>query len=111
MGTTEVTERERTQRNIATRTGRRYACYMKILTVLEAAQQLPQLIAEANEGELVVLRDGDREVTLSPGGALDADEDSPELEAELLKAINGPFTPYSSAETRAIGERIIREKR
>ena len=36
---------------------------------------------------------------------------SPELEAELLKGIDGPYTPYSSEEMRAIGERIIREKR
>jgi 16S rRNA (cytosine967-C5)-methyltransferase len=39
------------------------------------------------------------------------EEDIPELEAELLKAAAGPFTPYSSDEMRAIGERILREKR
>jgi hypothetical protein len=83
---------------------------MKILTVQEAQGQLPQLISQANQGELVVLRDGDREVTLYPGGALDIEKDTPELEAELLKSANGPFTPYSSANMRAIGERIIREK-
>ena len=42
---------------------------------------------------------------------LDPEVDSPELEAELLKAIDGPYTPYSSEEMRGIGERIIREKR
>ena len=42
---------------------------------------------------------------------LDLDNDSPELEAELLKAIDGPFAPYSSEEMRALGERIIGEKR
>ena len=84
---------------------------MKILSVAEAEGQLPRLIAEVNEGELVVLKDGDREVTLYPGGALDLEQDTPELEAELLKAADGPFTPYSSEEMRAIGERIIREKR
>ena len=41
----------------------------------------------------------------------DPEEDSPELEAELLKAADGPFTPYSANEFREIGERIIREKR
>lgn len=84
---------------------------MKILSVSEAQGQLPRLIAEVNAGELVVLKDGDREVTLYPGGALDLEEDTSELEAELLKAANGPFTPYSPEEMRAIGERIIREKR
>ena len=41
---------------------------------------------------------------------LDPEVDSPKLAAELLKAIEGPYTPYSSEEMRAIGERIIREK-
>ena len=42
---------------------------------------------------------------------LDPEVDSPELEAELLKAIDGPYTPYSTKEMQEIGERIIREKR
>lgn len=41
---------------------------------------------------------------------LDPEVDSPELEAELLKAIDGPYTPYSSEEARATVERIIREE-
>ena len=45
----------------------------------------------------------------SPETPLDPEVDSPELEAELLKAIDGPYTPYSSDEMREIGERIIRE--
>ena len=40
---------------------------------------------------------------------LDPEVDSPELEAELLKAIDGPYTAYSAEEFREIGERIIRE--
>ena len=40
---------------------------------------------------------------------LDPEVDGPELEAELLKAIDGPYTPYSSEEFRELGERIIRE--
>jgi hypothetical protein len=39
--------------------------------------------------------------------ALDPEVDSPELESELLKAIDGPFTPYSSEEMRVIGEQLI----
>jgi hypothetical protein len=30
---------------------------------------------------------------------------------ELLKAVDGPFTPYSSDEMRSIGKRILEEKR
>ena len=58
-----------------------------------------------------MLTDGDKRVTLEPGAPLDLEEDSPELEAELLKAVNGPHSPYSSEEMRDACERIIREKR
>jgi hypothetical protein len=84
---------------------------MKAIPVQEAQGQLGQLIAEACRGEVIVLTDGDKRVTLEPEVALDLEEDSPELEAELLKAANGPFTPYSSEEMRAACEKIVREKR
>ena len=84
---------------------------MKTFTVQEAQAQLGQLIAEANHGNVIVLTDGQQKVTLQPGAALDLDEDSPELEAELLKGIDGPYTPYSSEEMRGIVERIIREEK
>ena len=42
---------------------------------------------------------------------LNPEEDTPELEAELLKAADGPFAPFDPAELRAIGERVIRERR
>jgi hypothetical protein len=41
---------------------------------------------------------------------LDLETDNPELEAELLKSIAGPFTAYSAEEMHSIGERIIKEK-
>lgn len=41
---------------------------------------------------------------------LNPEEDTPELEAELLKAADGPFAPFDPAELRAIGERVIRER-
>lgn len=84
---------------------------MKTLTVQEAQAQLGQLIAEANRGNVIVLTDGGQKVTLLPGEALDLEQDSPELEAELLKAIDGPYTPYSQEEMRGIVERIIREEK
>jgi hypothetical protein len=84
---------------------------MKAISIREAEGQLGQLVAEACRGETIVLTDGDNEVTLSPRPFLDLEEDSPELEAELLKAVNGPFTPYSSEEMRAACEKVIREKR
>jgi len=79
---------------------------MKTLTVQEAQAQLGQLIAEANEGNVIVLTDGRQKVTLQPGAALNLEEDSPELETELLQAIDGPYTPYSTEEMRNIVGRI-----
>lgn len=87
---------------------------MKTFTVSEAEGRLSQLLAEAARGDVIVLTDGDIRVTLAPRDArkpLDPEEDSPELEAELLKAIDGPFRPYSEGEFRAVGERIIRDQR
>ncbi|MGD0412264.1 MAG: hypothetical protein ABSC18_11230 [Verrucomicrobiota bacterium] len=84
---------------------------MKTLTVGEAQGQLAELIAEAHEGAVIVLTDGRKQVWLDTRKPLDLEADSPELEAELLKGIAGPFTPYSSEEMRSIGERILKRKR
>ena len=84
---------------------------MKAISIREAEGQLGQLVAEACRGETIVLTDGDNEVTLSPRSFLDLEKDSSELEAELLKAANGPLTPYSSEEMRAACERILLEHR
>jgi hypothetical protein len=42
---------------------------------------------------------------------LDLEEDTPELEAELLKGVRSEHTPYSSAEMRGICERILEAHR
>ena len=83
---------------------------MKAVPIEEAEGQLGKLIAKACRGEIVVLSDGDKKVTLTPGVALDLEENSPELEEELLKGAKGPFTPYSSQAMREACEKIIREK-
>jgi hypothetical protein len=82
---------------------------MKTLTIQEAQPKLGLLIAEGNKGEVIVLTDGRQNVTLQPGAALDLEQDTPELEDELLQAIHGPYTPYSVEEMRGIVERVIRE--
>lgn len=84
---------------------------MKAIPVQEAQGQLGELIAKACRGEVIVLTDGDKRVTLEPGVALDLEEDSPELEAELLKAANGPFTPLREGELQEIADRALREHR
>ena len=40
---------------------------------------------------------------------IDPEVDSPELEAQLLKAVNGPHAPFRSAELREIADRAIRD--
>lgn len=84
---------------------------MKTLTVGEAQGRLAELIAEAHQGEVIVVTDGERQVWLDTHSPLDLETDNPELEAELLKGLEGPFTPYSPQEMRSIGERIIKAKR
>jgi antitoxin (DNA-binding transcriptional repressor) of toxin-antitoxin stability system len=83
---------------------------MKAVNIREAQPRLRELIAEACEGELIVLTDGEKQVALEPHVTLDIERDSPELEAELLKAIDGPFAPYSDEEMKTIGRRVLGQK-
>jgi hypothetical protein len=83
---------------------------VKAISIREAQGQLGELIAQACRGETIVLTDGDNRVTLAPR-VLDLEEDGPELEAELLKAANGPFSPYHESELREIADRVLRERR
>jgi hypothetical protein len=84
---------------------------MKAISIHEAEGQLGQLVAEACRGETIVLTDGNNEVTLLPRPVLDLEEDSPELETELLKAVNGTHTPMRKGELREIADRALREHR
>ena len=84
---------------------------MKAVTVREAQGQLGELIAQACRGELIVLTDGDKQVALEPRALLDLEQDSPELEAELLRAVNGSHAPFSEGELRESAERALREHR
>ena len=90
---------------------------MKTLTVSEARNQLPQLIQEVHDGGVIVLAEGDKLVKLRPYDPsdprvdLDLEEDSPELEAELLKAVEGPHAPYSHEEMETILARVVQEER
>jgi antitoxin (DNA-binding transcriptional repressor) of toxin-antitoxin stability system len=84
---------------------------MKSIPVNEAKSQLQQLIAEACRGEVIVLTDGDNQVTLEPGAPLDSALDTPEIEAELLKAAGGPFEPLREGELKDIAQRALREHR
>jgi predicted DNA-binding antitoxin AbrB/MazE fold protein len=50
-------------------------------------------------------------VTIESDLPLDLEQDSPELEAELLKTANGPFTTYSADALRDACEKVIKAKR
>jgi hypothetical protein len=83
---------------------------MKAVSIQEAEGQLGELFAKAREGETIVLTDGEFRMTLAPF-ILDPEEDSPELEAELLKAVNGPHSPMREGELREIADQALREHR
>ena len=84
---------------------------MKAVTILEAQGQLGHLIAEACRGELVVLTDGDKQAALEPRKPLDLEQDSPELEAELLRAVNGPHSPFDEVELRELANKALSKHR
>lgn len=83
---------------------------MIAVSIREAQDQLGELVAQACRGETIVLTDGENRVTLAPR-VLDLEEDSPELEAELLKAVNGPHSPWKPEEFREIADQALREHR
>ena len=86
-------------------------CGMKAVTIQEAQGELGELIAQAGRGELIVLTDGDRQVALEPRALPDLEEDSPELEAELLRAVNGPHAPFSEGDLRELANKALGERR
>ena len=50
-------------------------------------------------------------MALEPRVALDLEEDSPELEAELLRAVNGPHAPLVEGELRETANKALAEHR
>jgi hypothetical protein len=84
---------------------------MKAVTIQEAQGPLEELIAQACRWELIVLTDGDRQMALEPRALPDLKEDSPELEAELLRAVNGPHAPFSEGQLRELANKALGERR
>jgi hypothetical protein len=81
---------------------------MKSVTVQIEKDEFDRVLKQASPGDAVILTDGDRQIRFP---AFDVNEDSPELEAELLKAVDGPFSDYSRAELEAITARVLAEKK
>jgi hypothetical protein len=89
---------------------------MKTVTITSAQPELGKLVEEVYRGAEVILVYGDKKVRLEPCGTddssvdLNLEEDSSELEAELLKGVRGKFTPYSPKDLEEIAESVKREK-
>lgn len=78
-------------------------------TVLEIKSAIDAL-SFAERAELERLLDADCRIPHPPGG-LDLEADSPELEAELLKAANRPHEAFVPEDLRAACEEVIRQRR
>ena len=92
----------------------RYFTAVKTLSVRDAQYQLSELLVEAARGDEIVLTDGDIQVTLTPrgtDGGFEPEEDSPELEAELLKAVRGPHAACAESELHEIADHAVQEQR
>jgi len=84
---------------------------MKTLTVTQAKPCLAKLVDEVHAGEPVILVHKEKLVKLERFEPFDPEEDGPELEAMLLKAVEGPHTPYSRKDLEAVAEKVRREMR
>jgi hypothetical protein len=78
-------------------------------TVLEIKAAIDALPL-AERIDLVQMLNANTRIPHPPGG-LDLEVDSPELEAELLKAANQPSVPYSAREMREMCEQLAVELR
>ena len=89
---------------------------MKTVTVTSDQAELTRLVEEAYSGEPVILAYGDKAVRVQrhtpneEGAIRDLEEDSVELENELLKGVRSPFSHYSQMDLETIIERVRREK-
>jgi antitoxin (DNA-binding transcriptional repressor) of toxin-antitoxin stability system len=88
---------------------------MKVLTIEEAREQLPELCDEVQNGETVLLRRGDSTFRLTEEVSeaallqeLGMTQD--ELETELLKGARGPFTSHQRGDLRRMIEKRLAAK-
>ena len=78
-------------------------------TVLEIKAAIDALPL-AERIDLIQMLNADTRIPNPPGG-LDLEEDSPELEAELLKAANEHSASYSVEEMREMREALVAQRR
>ncbi len=85
---------------------------MKTVIVQLGRDQLSSIIAETQEGDSVVLTDGQRRMVLQTGpggsGTLDSEEGRPELAAELLLGGKERHPSYSREDLEEVAGQIRR---
>ena len=81
---------------------------MNPITIDEAREHLGRLCEEAGQGKSVLLTDGRHLYALVPyDPELEPNWNDAELEAELLKAVDGPHHDLSLDDLRTRGEQVI----
>jgi len=84
---------------------------MKTLTVGEAKPRLEKLVEQVQKGAPVVLVHGNKLALLERYELLDPEHDSPQLEAMLLAAVQGPHAPYSRTEMESVLAKVCKAER
>ena len=82
---------------------------MKTLTVEQAQPDLKKLVEEVHAGNPVILVLDEKLVKIERYVPFNPEEESPELEAMLLKAVTGPHTPYSRKDLEDVAMRVRSE--
>jgi hypothetical protein len=84
---------------------------VKTFTVSQAKVRLGKLVEEVHKGAPILLVHKNKLVKLERFEVLDPEYDSPELEAALLEAVQGPHAKYSRTEMQTILDRVCNEER
>lgn len=84
---------------------------VKTMTVREAKPQLGKLVKMVQRGAPVILVQGDKLAKLERFELLDPEFDSPQLEAMLLEAVQGPHSPYSRKELESVLAKLTKGAR
>ena len=84
---------------------------MKTMTVSQARTRLGTLVDRVQKGSPVILIHGNKLAKLERYELLDPEADSPQIEAALLEAVQGPHAPYSRREMESVLAKVCQEER
>ncbi len=83
---------------------------MKTLTIGQARTRLGTLVDGVQKGGPVILIHGNKLAKLERYELPDPAVDSPEIEAALLQAVQGPHAPYSRREMESVLAKVCKEE-